>query len=143
MNIGWLRSVFHMLFGEEDWSLWIGRKGSTTALHKDHMHYNYLYVVAGAKRVVLVPLDQQRPYDCSKTMHRGYDCWPEVDVLSDTPSELHSVVLGPGQGLMIPPNFMHAVENVEHTIAVSYVVKPNELWYATLDRGENFYWDEL
>ena len=89
LNIGLPRSIFHWLFGEEDWSLWIGRKGSTTALHKDHMHFNYLYVVQGLKRVVLIPEEEKRKYECDKVVFDGFDCWPEIDVLTDTSAKLN------------------------------------------------------
>ena len=98
------------------WSLWIGAKGSTTAMHVDDHHFNMLYVVRGLKRLVLI--DHTHPYLCSEPAQNPTACWVHWDILSSPPPESREVLLGAGQAFILPASHWHAVENLEPTIAV-------------------------
>lgn len=109
-----------------DWALWVGAEGSSTALHKDSYFVNYMYVVAGRKRVVLVAPSAGD----SDTYGAGHNCswfhgtcWPRVDVLTEPPSEATVVEVGAGEGFHIPYLYWHAVENLQPTVAVSFVAE--------------------
>lgn len=99
------------------WTLWLGGRGSTTSLHVDDQTFNVLYVLRGAKRVVLI--DPAYEYSC--TVPSGTPssqpgaCWAGVDVLSDTPSHARVVVLRRGEALVIPR--LCATQNLEPTTA--------------------------
>ena len=56
------------------WSLWIGGKGSTTSMHVDSSNdFNALFVLRGAKRVVLV--DPAFSYPCERPASQVGACW--------------------------------------------------------------------
>lgn len=42
-----------------NWSIWLGGKGTRTPMHFDTELFNFLYVVEGKKRVVIIPNDHQ------------------------------------------------------------------------------------
>ena len=97
------------------WSLWIGAKGSATAMHVDDHAFNVLYVVRGLKRLVLV--DDTHPFECTEPEQSPTACWVERDILAAPPPYAREVVIGTGQAFVLPPAHWHAVENLEPTIA--------------------------
>ena len=101
------------------WSLWVGARGSTTAMHVDDVSFNVLYVLEGAKRVLLIDPDAVAGrYECNVPHIGDNSCWSLVDILSHPPPEAVEVVLRRGDALVTPPAFWHAVENLEPTLAV-------------------------
>jgi quercetin dioxygenase-like cupin family protein len=102
------------------WSLWAGARGSTTALHVDDVAFNVLYVLEGAKRVLLIDPDKVRGrYACEVPRAGSNSCWANgVDVLKAPPPEAVEVMLRAGDALVLPPGFWHAVENLAPTLAV-------------------------
>ena len=109
------------------WSLWLGAQGSTTAMHIDYQQFNVLFVVSGAKRLVLI--DPSHQYPCrQKPRVRRWDvasCWSGVDVLSNPPRHAKEVVLRAGEALVIPEHYWHAAENLEPTIALGMNSMPD------------------
>jgi len=116
-----LRSVGIEPPGKLAFSLWLGCKGSTTALHVDDQRFNVLLVLRGAKRIVTID-DADTSFQCYKPAHNRKACWAGVDVLSLPPpagiAGLREVTLRAGEALLIPENTWHSVENLEPTIAV-------------------------
>ena len=121
------------------YSLWLGHKGSTTAMHVDDQSFNALLVLQGAKRVVVVePLptagvgDGGDEFACAKPAGNPHACWTGIDILSQPaerqlrgarmgggpPPLVREFILRPGQALLIPEMHWHSVENLEPTIAV-------------------------
>ena len=97
------------------WSLWIGAKGSATAMHVDDHSFNMLYVVSGLKRLVLI--DDSHPFECTEPEQSPTACWVERDILAEPPPHAREVLLRAGQAFVLPPAHWHAVENLEPTIA--------------------------
>ena len=102
-------------------SLWIGGRGSTTALHVDDQAFNVLLVLRGAKRIVTVD-DDDTSFRCATLPRNDRACWAGVDVLSSplprVVAGMREVTLRAGEALMIPEGCWHSVENLEPTIAV-------------------------
>ena len=63
--LAWQRVCFPP---QTTWSLWVGGRGSVTAMHVDYQSFNVLYIVRGAKRLVLVP--PEVPYKCTQRVRR-------------------------------------------------------------------------
>lgn len=97
------------------WSLWIGAKGSATAMHVDDHSFNVLYVVSGLKRLVLI--DDSHPFECEEPEQSPTACWVERDILTEPPPYAREVLLHAGEAFVLPPAQWHAVENLEPTIA--------------------------
>merc|ERR1711943_100308 len=96
------------------WSLWIGGKGSTTSMHVDSGNdFNALFVLRGAKRVVLV--DPAFSYPCERPASQVGACWTGVDILTAPPAHARELILRSGEALVIPQMYWHAVENLEPT----------------------------
>ena len=98
-----------------NWSIWIGAKGSATAMHVDDHSFNMLYVVSGLKRLVLI--DDSHPFECEEPEQSPTACWVERDILTEPPPYAREVLLHAGEALVLPPSQWHAVENLEPTIA--------------------------
>lgn len=100
-------------------SLWLGGNGSTTSMHVDDQSFNVIMVLSGSKRVVLLPPDAQS-FLCVRPTSTA--CWTGVDLLQHPPANLRDslqeVILWPGDALLIPEDWWHAVENLGPTIAV-------------------------
>merc|ERR1712048_656066 len=99
-----------------DWTFWVGGNGTTTSMHFDSDEFNFLYVVYGRKRLVLLPQDSAK-YRC-KTLFTHHSCWTGMDVLTGPrPEGAFETHLRSGQGVLIPRRCWHAAENLEPTIA--------------------------
>ena len=104
---------------DKNWVIWVGGAHTTTAMHFDTDDFNFLWVLKGRKRIVLMPNDERTAgkYDC-KTYIENHSCWTGVDILNGTlPDHAVEVELGPMDGIWIPHLCWHAVENLEPTIA--------------------------
>jgi len=100
------------------WSFWVGANGTSTPLHIDDDSFNFLWVLEGRKRVVLIPNEGQ--FEC-KTFIPNHSCWPKLDVFNDElPSNAVVIELGPGEGIEIPYQAWHAVKNEDATIAFGF-----------------------
>ena len=121
MNIEWR----NYKYTDENWSFWLGNKGTSTSLHIDYDVFNFLWVLKGKKRVVMIPNNEEtkRRYKC-KVFVESHSCWPEVDVLKgDLPEGAVEFIIGPGQGVAIPRLAWHAVENLEPTLAFGFRIE--------------------
>jgi len=111
---------------EKNWFFMLGSPGTFTSLHNDLDVFNFLWVLKGKKRIVIIPYDEESiaRYQC-ETFMKGHSCWPAVDVLhSDTlPPRAVEFEIGPGQGVVIPQLAWHAVINLEPTIAFGFRVQ--------------------
>lgn len=107
-------------YSYRDWALLIGGKGTTTAMHYDSDTFNFLYVVEGRKKVVMLDnvglLDETRFK--IKTAYPG-SAWADLNILDDAQQPEGTVVmeLQAGQGAVIPHRAWHSVENLEDTVA--------------------------
>jgi len=107
------------------WSIWMGAKGTITGMHFDTELFNFLYVVEGKKRVVLIPNDHRTDNMFKiKSFYSG-SAWTGIDVLSKDfvlPEGSVDVEVGPGEGIVIPFRWWHSVENLEDTLAYGFRV---------------------
>jgi len=103
-----------------DWAMFLGGKGTTTAMHFDTDAFSFLYVVEGRKRVVMLEntgLVNETRFNVSSFFHGS--AWTDMDILKteNQPEGTLVVEVGPGEGVAIPHRAWHSVENLEHTIA--------------------------
>jgi len=105
-----------------DWAMWIGAKGTKSPMHFDTDTFNFLYVVEGKKRVILIPNDDEsiKPNSVGNGV-----AYTGIDILSPgvtLPPRAVVFEVGAGQGLVIPYLAWHAVENLEATVAYGWRV---------------------
>lgn len=102
--------------------LWFGPAGTLSNLHHDGVNVLFCQVY-GQKRFWFAPsFETQRLYNV-----RGF--YSAVDILSPQPkrypdfqrASVSSVVVGPGDALLIPVGWWHAVEALEVSISVTFV----------------------
>ena len=101
-------------------SLWLGCRGSTTAMHVDDQAFNVILVLRGAKRVVMID-PSASTFRCRRPKGNPHACWSGVDVLGQPPPNIPGLsehILRDGEALIIPEMHWHSVENLEPTIAV-------------------------
>jgi hypothetical protein len=84
---------------------------------------NFLYVVEGRKRVIIIPNDERTQGAFETGINEdGGTGWANVNVLDRSvplPEHAIEVEVGPGQGIAIPYVAWHAVENLETSLAYS------------------------
>ena len=102
------------------WGMFLGANATTTALHFDTDAFNFLYVVEGRKRVVMLEntgLVNETRFNVSSFFSGS--AWADLNVLKAENQPPHTVVLevGPGEGVAIPHRAWHSVENLEPTVA--------------------------
>ncbi len=108
-----------------DWSLFMGSKGTQTPMHFDNDLFNFLYVVEGRKRIVLIPNDQRTESMFKVKEFYSGSAWTGLDILHKDfhlPEGAVEVIIGPNEGLIIPYRWWHAVQNVENTLAYGFRV---------------------
>jgi hypothetical protein len=113
---------------EENYSFFVGGTNTSTPMHYDYDEFNFLWVVEGRKRVVMLPNDERTvdEYDCISTF-KGHSCWSGVDILEGPlPEFAVEVELGPGDGLLIPGKAWHAVKNLEPSVAYGLRIDPTQ-----------------
>lgn len=104
--------------------VWIGPKGTFTALHHD-LTNNLLVQVTGRKRVILAAaIDLPKLYNdkhvfsmirdvTDPTIHA--DAFP---LLKDV--RFHEIILNPGEALFIPIGWWHQVESLDFSTTITY-----------------------
>lgn len=129
---------------EDQSSLWIQPRGHRTGLHWDSFS-SMISVIRGRKRVLMFSPDQfERLYPCAVTGSRDFTLgsWSRLDVFAPDyeaypaarDAQYHEVFVEPGETLLIPRHYWHAVENLgTPTIAVSFFIaaqgKPELTFY--------------
>lgn len=108
-------------------SFWCGGKNTKTPWHTDFDDKCFLYVIHGKKKVKIVkPKYDKNMYKINKYFF--FSLWSEVD-FSNPDYEKHplykdveikEIILNSGDGIHIPRNWWHCVENLEPTIALTY-----------------------
>jgi hypothetical protein len=104
---------------EENYSFFVGGTNTSTPMHYDTDDFNFLWLLEGRKRVVLIPNDERTvaTYTCISSFE-GHSCWTGIDILNGPlPEFAVEVELGPGDGLFIPGKTWHAVKNLEPSVA--------------------------
>ena len=113
--------------GSYDWALFLGAKGTRTNLHYDADVFNFLYVVEGRKRMILIPNDERTVEKFPTTLNEdGGTGHSDLDVLNTNmtlPKHAIEIEIGPGQGIAVPYLCWHAVENLELSLAYSFRIK--------------------
>ena len=104
------------------YSFWMGPKGSTTTFHYDTDNTNYLCVLEGRKKVLLVRPSGEDNIIPLKTPYGNYYTIfdPENEErLSKMKKEktICEIIVNKGEILNIPRNIWHAVINLEDTVA--------------------------
>lgn len=95
---------------------------AVTSAHVDH-EYNFLMVLSGLKRVFLAPVGDHQGELALEAMYSG-----RFGTCGSAPAEMVEFVLGPGQGVFIPPRAAHYVENgAEGGTAISAVFRTEAL----------------
>ena len=108
-----------------NWSIWLGGKGTRTPMHFDTDLFNFLYVVEGKKRVIVIPNDASTEGMFPIKEYFSGSGWTGIDILDENfvlPEGSLDVEIGPGEGIFIPFRTWHAVENVENTVAYGFRV---------------------
>lgn len=100
--------------------LWFGPQGTVTHYHYDTVSVLFFQIM-GTKRWSLVPPDQ------GERMYRTTGVYSAVDVTTRSPDQplFDGVVradfdLHPGQALLVPAGWWHAVQGLEESISVSF-----------------------
>jgi len=108
--------------GVENWTIFVGGKGTSTSIHFDFDEFNFLWVSQGRKRMVLIPnTDQSKEEFQCEVYYEGHSCWPKVDVLHGGKiKDSVEIEIGPHCGIVVPYLSWHAVENIEPTIAFGF-----------------------
>lgn len=119
----WKESYAVLEERDYDWAMFIGAKGTNTAMHYDSDTFNFLYLIEGKKRIVVIPNDNrtQGMFDV-ETNEEGGTGWTGVNILDPSytlPEGAVDIIMEPGQGIAIPYLAWHAVENLEASLAVS------------------------
>ena len=107
-----------------DWSIFMGSGGTRTPMHFDTDLFNFLFVVEGKKRVVLVPKNKKTDKMFPLKEFYSGSGWTGVDILDSSfelPEGSVTFDVCAGQGIFIPFRWYHAVDNVESS--VSYVLR--------------------
>jgi Cupin-like domain len=106
-----------------DWAMFAGAKGTKTPLHYDDDLFNFLYLIEGRKRIVIIPNDSRtRGTFTTHQNNDGGTGWGELDVFAENatwPEHTVEVVLEAGQAIALPYLCWHAVYNLEDALAVS------------------------
>jgi hypothetical protein len=96
----------YVQFTDSNWLIWVGGANTSTSMHWDADSFNFLWVVQGRKRVVLIPNDNRTAgyYDCQVEVEEGeHSCWTGIDILSGPlPSHAVEIEIGPGEGIYLP-----------------------------------------
>ena len=111
---------------EDNYSFFVGGTNTSTPMHYDYDAFNFLWLVQGRKRVVLIPNDERTigKYECVSSFEY-HSCWTGVDILSGPlPEYAIEIELGPGDGLFIPGKTWHAVMNLEPSVAYGLRIDP-------------------
>mmetsp|Transcript_2376 Transcript_2376/g.4316 ORF Transcript_2376/g.4316 Transcript_2376/m.4316 type:complete len:352 (-) Transcript_2376:407-1462(-) len=123
-NNGIFKEEWQKLDPEEfNWSMWMGAKGTQTPMHFDTDLFNFLYVVEGKKRVVLIPNDHRTAGMFKVKEFYSGSAFTGIDVLSKDfvlPEGSVDVEVGPGEGICISYRWWHSVENMENTLAYGF-----------------------
>eukprot|EP00978_Attheya_sp_CCMP212_P011424 scaffold28203_cov59-Attheya_sp.AAC.2 len=105
-------------------TLYVGGVNSTSHVHLDHQAFNFIWVIAGRKRVVLIPNDPQSSLQVDLINEAAYSVWPGVDVPSGPlPYDDVEFIPGPGEGMQIPYYSWHiyAVHNLEPSVSYGLI----------------------
>lgn len=111
-----------------NYTFWIGPKGSRTSIHWDSDDYNFLYMIKGRKKIILIKnkvvKDWNKSFEkkggnfCNLEHEKEFgSCWPGFNLFKDKKIKKKIIILKPGEGLSIPKYYWHAVENLDDTIA--------------------------
>jgi len=113
---------------EDNYSFFVGGTNTSTPMHYDEDDFNFLWLLEGRKRVVLIPNDERNAgnYKCVSDFV-GHSCWTGIDILTGPlPEFAVEVELGPGDGLFIPGKTWHAVMNLEPSVAYGLRIDPTQ-----------------
>jgi len=112
-----------------DLGFWMGGKGTTTGWHTDIEDLNYLYLVKGKKRIMLIsPIYNECMYEENITTFGAryssidfknvdYDKYPKFKNVV-----IYTYILNEGDCIHIPKNWWHCVENLEDSIGIVYKI---------------------
>eukprot|EP00586_Coscinodiscus_wailesii_P021704 CAMPEP_0172519420 /NCGR_PEP_ID=MMETSP1066-20121228/291410_1 /TAXON_ID=671091 /ORGANISM="Coscinodiscus wailesii, Strain CCMP2513" /LENGTH=397 /DNA_ID=CAMNT_0013302007 /DNA_START=454 /DNA_END=1647 /DNA_ORIENTATION=- len=112
--------------GMFDWSLFVGSTNTTTSMHYDTDLFNFLWVVEGRKRIIMIPNNSKTQGRYKLQSAYSGSGWTGIDILSrnyELPDDAIEVEIGAGEGIMFPYLCWHAVENLEPTVAYGLRVK--------------------
>jgi len=113
---------------EDNYSFFVGGTNTSTPMHYDVDDFNFLWLLEGRKRVVLIPNDERTSdsYDCVSSFVE-HSCWTGIDILTGPlPEFAVEVELGPGDGLFIPGKTWHAVMNLEPSVAYGLRIETSQ-----------------
>jgi hypothetical protein len=112
-----LRNVFEWTSNREYTAVFIGPKGSLSALHRDYWNtHAYLAQIQGRKRAILFsPEDLHFVYGGQVNPEQpDFDRFPLFDRAT-----AYECVIEPGDTLLIPANWLHHVRGLEKSITLS------------------------
>jgi hypothetical protein len=112
-----LRDIFEWTSNREYSAVFIGPKGSLSALHRDYWNtHAYLAQIQGRKRAILFsPEDVDFLYGGQVNPEQpDFERFPFFDCAT-----AYECVIGPGDTLLIPANWLHHVRALEKSITVS------------------------
>uniref|UniRef100_A0A7S2LGM3 JmjC domain-containing protein n=1 Tax=Leptocylindrus danicus TaxID=163516 RepID=A0A7S2LGM3_9STRA len=106
-----------------DWALFMGANGTSTPMHYDSDRFNFLYVVEGKKKVVVIPNDKRTENMFEVMQFYSGSAYTGIDVFDDgfdLPEGSMLLDVNAGEGISIPYRWWHAVRNVDATLAYSF-----------------------
>lgn len=123
----------------KDCSFWLGGKGSTTGWHTDIDDLSYLYVIEGKKKIHFAsPKFNENMYE--KKIFTNAARWSEIDFKNVDYQKypkfkdvkIETYILNSGDGIFIPKNWWHCVENMDETVAITYKIFRYQYLYSKL-----------
>ncbi|QSQ16076.1 cupin-like domain-containing protein [Myxococcus landrumensis] len=102
--------------------LWFGPAGTLSNLHHDHLNILFCQVLGRKRFWLLPPCETPRLYN-DRGLYSAVDIRaPDARRFPDfARASLHSCVVGPGDALLIPVGWWHAVQALDVSLSVTFV----------------------
>lgn len=124
-SISWKKFGYENL-GPKDSTLWIGSIGAHTPCHQDLYGINLVAQVHGKKRWILMPPEMGKYLKPSRVPYEESSCYSKINF--SCPDNIHkidnacrcvSVILSPGDVLIVPHKWWHYVENLTTAVSIN------------------------
>ncbi|XP_022174308.1 HSPB1-associated protein 1 isoform X1 [Myzus persicae] len=124
-SISWKKFGYENL-GPKDSTLWIGSIGAHTPCHQDLYGINLVAQVHGKKRWILMPPEMGKYLKPSRVPYEESSCYSKInfscpDNIKDIDDACRcvTVVLSPGDVLIVPHKWWHYVENLTTAVSIN------------------------
>ncbi|KAF0749530.1 HSPB1-associated protein 1, partial [Aphis craccivora] len=124
-SISWKKFGYENL-GPKDSTLWIGSIGAHTPCHQDLYGINLVAQVHGKKRWILMPPEMGKYLKPSRIPYEESSCYSKINFSCpdniqniDDACKCVTVVLSPGDVLIVPHKWWHYVENLTTAVSIN------------------------